>query len=73
MVGLVRFLAGNSCIVPRVKARPLAAAKRAITRAGCRGGSVIRRFSATVKKGRVVVQKPHPGTRVAAPTTVASS
>ena len=70
MVGLVRFLAGNACLVPNVKARRLPAARHAINKAGCSPGRVIRRFSAEVKSGRVVAQKPHPGTRVAARTRV---
>jgi uncharacterized delta-60 repeat protein len=70
MVGLVRFLGGTACIVPKVKGRRLAAAKRAITKAGCSPGSVVRRFSARVGKGRVVLQKPHPGNHVAARTKV---
>jgi serine/threonine-protein kinase len=69
-VGVVRFLGGNACLVPNVKGRLLTAAKRAIRKAGCSPGTVNRRFSVTVKKGRVVLQKPHPGARVAARTKI---
>jgi uncharacterized delta-60 repeat protein len=65
-VGLARFLGDTTCVVPKVKRKPLAAAKRAITKAGCLPGTVTRRFSTNVKKGRIVSQKPGAGASVAA-------
>jgi hypothetical protein len=50
-----------SCKVPRVTKKALPAAKRAIARAHCRVGTM-RRTSSRIKKGRVVSQKPKPGT-----------
>jgi uncharacterized delta-60 repeat protein len=69
-VGLARFLGDIPCVVPQVKRKPLATAKRAITKAGCLRGKVARRFSANVKKGRIVSQKPGAGVSVAAATKV---
>jgi dipeptidyl aminopeptidase/acylaminoacyl peptidase len=50
-----------ACLVPNVKGRPLAAAKSAITKGKCALGAVKEAFSTTVKKGRVISQKPAPG------------
>ncbi|MGZ4339132.1 MAG: InlB B-repeat-containing protein [Gaiellaceae bacterium] len=51
-------------IVPNVKGKKLATAKRAIVKAGCRVGKIRRAYSARVKKGRVISQHPAPRTRV---------
>jgi hypothetical protein len=50
-----------SCKVPRVTKKTLPAAKRAIARSHCRVGTM-RRTSSRIKRGRVVSQKPKPGT-----------
>jgi alpha-tubulin suppressor-like RCC1 family protein len=52
------------CVVPKVKGKSLRAAKRAIKKANCSVGKVKRAFSRTVKKGRVISQKPRPGKRL---------
>jgi beta-lactam-binding protein with PASTA domain len=52
--------------VPKVKGKMLRAAKRAIRRAHCSVGKVTRAFSAKVKKGRVISQKPGPRKKLAA-------
>lgn len=70
-VGVVRFLGDPTCVVPKVKGKLLAAAKRAIRKAGCLPGKLTRRFSAKVRKGRIVSQKPGPGASVATATKVA--
>jgi uncharacterized delta-60 repeat protein len=49
------------CVVPRLNGKRLAAAKRAIKRAYCSVGRVGKAYSAKVKKGRVISQKPRPG------------
>jgi PASTA domain/Divergent InlB B-repeat domain len=54
------------CVVPKVKGKKLRAAKQAIRRAHCAVGTVTRAFSAKVKKGRVISQKPKPGKKLAA-------
>jgi uncharacterized repeat protein (TIGR01451 family) len=58
------------CVVPNVRGRRLPAAKRALAAAHCRTGKVTRRYSRTVKKGRVIAQDEPPGTRLAPGTTV---
>ncbi len=52
------------CLVPKVKGKKLAAAKRALTQAHCKAGKVTKKFS-KVKKGRVISQRPKPGTNLA--------
>ena len=53
------------CLVPRVKGKTLASAKSALAQAHCKAGKVTKKFS-KVKKGRVVSQRPKPGTNLAA-------
>lgn len=48
------------CRVPRVVGKVLSAARRAIVRAGCRVGRV--RKARSTRAGRVVRQRPRPGT-----------
>ncbi|HMI98336.1 MAG TPA: FG-GAP-like repeat-containing protein [Gaiellaceae bacterium] len=50
------------CSVQDVKRQKLAAAKRTIMRANCRVGKILRASSNTVKRGRVISEKPKPGT-----------
>ncbi len=52
------------CIVPSVKGKTLPAAKRAIVLAHCKMGTVARKYSKRVKKGRVISQTPRPRTRL---------
>jgi uncharacterized repeat protein (TIGR01451 family) len=48
------------CLVPNVKRKTLAAAKKAITRAHCKLGRVRLVSSSTVRRGRVIAQRPAP-------------
>jgi hypothetical protein len=52
------------CIVPRLRGLKLAAARAALTRAGCRLGGVTRTYSPRVRAGRVIRQRPLAGTRL---------
>lgn len=54
------------CVVPKVKGRKAKRAKYAIRHAYCSVGKVKHAFSAKVKKGRVISQRPKPGTRLKA-------
>jgi hypothetical protein len=49
------------CTVQEVRRRALPTAKRTIARANCRVGKIRRAYS-TLKRGRVISQKPKPGT-----------
>jgi len=69
-VGVVRLVGDGTCVVPNVRRKPLASAKRALTRAGCSPGRVSRRFSTSVKKGRIVSQRPGAGASLAASARV---
>jgi uncharacterized delta-60 repeat protein len=59
-VALARYLA-TSCGVPSVQRKTLAAARTAITQAGCRLGRVSRAYSPRIPAGRVVGQSPRAG------------
>lgn len=48
------------CVVPRLKGRSLATAKHMILRTHCSVGQVKRSFSRTVRKGRLISQRPTP-------------
>ena len=52
------------------KRKPLAAARRVITKAGCSPGNVRKAFSSKIAKGRVVSQKPAARASVVAGTKV---
>jgi hypothetical protein len=60
-----RVVVAEPCVVPAVVGRALAAAKAAIRRSHCRTGRITRARSATVRKGRVLSQRPPPGRRLA--------
>jgi hypothetical protein len=53
------------CVVPKVKGKSLAAAKKAIVKGNCRVGKVGYAYSAKVRKGRVISQKPAAGKKLA--------
>jgi len=55
----------TNCVVTHVTGKPLAAAKLAITHAGCTVGKIRSAHSATVKKGSVISQRPKAGKRLA--------
>jgi hypothetical protein len=55
---------GPGCTVPKVNGRSLAVAKRRLSASGCsRAATVTRRYSSTVRKGRVIGTSPGTGTR----------
>jgi hypothetical protein len=53
----------RSCVVPKVKGKPLARARQTIIAARCRVGRITRRYAKTVRKGRVISQAPMAGKR----------
>jgi alpha-tubulin suppressor-like RCC1 family protein len=58
------------CVVPKVKGKKLAAAKRLIRKAHCSVGKVTKAYSKRANKGRVISQKPKPGTTLPAASPV---
>jgi hypothetical protein len=54
----------RQCVVPRLRGKTLAAARRALKARICSLGKVGHAFSRMVKKGRVISQKPKPGKRL---------
>jgi hypothetical protein len=55
----------KGCTVPKVAGKTLAAAKKAITHAGCAVGKISHAHSAKVGTGRVISEKPKAGSHVA--------
>ena len=53
----------SPCIVPILKGKTFAAAKRSLTTHFCSAGRIKHAFSATVEKSRVISSKPKPGAR----------
>jgi uncharacterized delta-60 repeat protein len=62
---IARYVAIRFCVVPAVRGRMLAVARTRLGRANCRLGKVKRRYSATVRRGRVISQRPGVGARLA--------
>jgi uncharacterized delta-60 repeat protein len=62
---IARYVAIRFCVVPAVRGQKLAAARIRLARANCRLGKVKRGFSRTVRKGRVISQRPRVGSRLA--------
>jgi serine/threonine-protein kinase len=62
----VKATFAKSCTVPQLKGKLLAQARRTIIHARCSVGSVTGAYSSSVKKGRVVSQRPVARTRRAA-------
>lgn len=60
---LARYLPPYTCRVPSVQGMRLARARRALSQAGCATGLVKRVFSARVRLGRVIAQRPRAGVR----------
>jgi len=60
-----------ACVVPKLKGKTVAAAKRALKAANCRAGSVTRRKARASKRGRVLGQSPAAGTKLASGGKVA--
>jgi hypothetical protein len=52
------------CIVPKVKGKTLPAARKALNHHDCTVGKIRHAGSRTIKKGRVISQKPKPGVRL---------
>jgi beta-lactam-binding protein with PASTA domain len=52
------------CVVPKIERKTLSNAKRSIRSHACTVGAVRRVTSRTVKKGRVISQKPRAGKRL---------
>lgn len=67
---VARYVAVRFCMVPNVRRQMLRAARAAVMRAGCSVGTIAHRYSRTVERGRVIVQRPRPGARRAERTKV---
>jgi uncharacterized delta-60 repeat protein len=62
---VARYAAIRFCVVPNVRRKTLSAARSSLTKAFCRVGTVKRTYSASVKAGRMISQRPAPRTRLA--------
>lgn len=63
-VDFVVSLGRPQCKVPNVRGKRLARAKSILARANCRAGAIRKVASSKALKGRVIRQKPAPGTRL---------
>jgi uncharacterized delta-60 repeat protein len=52
------------CVVPKLKGKTLSRAKATLSHADCSLGKVRKAYSARVKRGRVVAQRPKPGSEL---------
>jgi PASTA domain/Domain of unknown function DUF11 len=59
------------CLVPRLRGKTLAQARRLIVAAGCRLGTTSSRYDSRIPRGRVSAQRPAAGVRVARGARVA--
>ena len=57
-------LPAPACKVPRVLGLSLSKAKTRILKANCKTGKLVRKASTLKQKGRVIAQRPKPGTRL---------
>jgi hypothetical protein len=58
------------CVVPNVRGKSLKQAKSRIRRAHCKTGGLVRAYSRSVRRGRVISQAPKPGARMKQGTRV---
>jgi len=63
-VNLVVSRGAPPCVVPRVRGKSLKATRRAMAAAHCAVGRINRAYSRTIRKGRVVTEKPGPGRKL---------
>ena len=60
----IRIAAAPRCVVPSVVGKTLTRARAAIERRHCRTGEITHVYSATVRRGRVLAQRPAAGRRL---------
>jgi hypothetical protein len=56
-------VAPQLCVVPKLRGKTLLAARQALKRRHCALGPLRRAYSRTIRRGRVISQRPAPGTR----------
>jgi len=61
---LARLVGGNNCVVPDLRGEAVSKAGAALARSYCRRGSISKRFSSKVARGRVISTAPGRGTRL---------
>ena len=71
MVSVVAKKNKELCVVPKLRGKRLAAAKKALTKAHCSLGKIKKRTSSTMPKGRVISSKPKAASRLPAGTGIA--
>jgi hypothetical protein len=54
----------KTCVVPNVEGKSLSSAKRALAAHSCSAGKITHAFSTKVAKGRVISQRPKPGSHL---------
>lgn len=61
---LARLIGGNNCVVPALRGRTLAKATATLEKSYCSRGPVSKRFSSSVRPGRVISTAPQGGSRL---------
>jgi uncharacterized delta-60 repeat protein len=61
---LARLIGGNNCVVPALRGRTLAKATATLEKSHCSRGAVSKRFSSSVRRGRVISTAPQGGSRL---------
>jgi len=59
---LDRLLGGNNCVVPDLRGKTVSKASASLEKSYCRRGSIAKRFSSKVARGRVISTAPRRGT-----------
>ena len=67
----VETIVASACVVPEVRGRLLASARKLLTKANCSVGAVTKKRASKRRRGRVVSQRPAAGTRLASSAPVA--
>jgi uncharacterized delta-60 repeat protein len=62
---LDRLIGGNNCVVPDLRGKTVSKASASLVKSYCRRGSVSKRFSSKVARGRVISTAPARGARLA--------
>jgi uncharacterized delta-60 repeat protein len=67
---LARLLGGSNCVVPNLRGKTISKASTSLKKSYCRRGSIAKRFSGKVTRGRVIATAPPRGVRLPGGTKV---
>jgi hypothetical protein len=67
---LTRLIGGNNCVVPDLRGKTVSKAGASLAKSYCRRGSISKRFSSKVARGRVIATAPTHGTLLPGGATI---